>query len=116
MDTIWTPKDNTWGSQSQGFCLRLTLLDSWVDKKTTSTLSVEEMRDPLPADVAGDFRGISQSSDFYGGHGGSHAYLVHEFVDAIAHDRTPAINAWETARYMAAGAWRTSPRSRRGRS
>ena len=34
-------------------------------------------------------------------HGGSHAYLVHEFVDAIAHDRIPAINVWEAARAMA---------------
>jgi len=42
--------------------------------------------------------------DFYGGHGGSHAYLAHEFVDAVAHGRLPAINAWEAARYMAAGA------------
>jgi len=40
---------------------------------------------------------------FYGGHGGSHAYLVHEFVDAVAHDRVPAINVWEAVRYMAAG-------------
>ena len=30
-------------------------------------------------------------------------HLVHEFVDAVAHDRTPMINAWEAARYMAAG-------------
>ena len=42
--------------------------------------------------------------NFYGGHGGSHAYLVHDFVDAISHDRVPAINVWEAARYMAAGA------------
>jgi hypothetical protein len=28
---------------------------------------------------------------------------VHEFVDAIAHNRMPAINAWEAVRYTAAG-------------
>jgi hypothetical protein len=39
----------------------------------------------------------------YGWHGGSHAYLVHEFVDAIANDRTPAVNAWQAARYVAPG-------------
>jgi len=44
-----------------------------------------------------------RTSNFYGGHGGSHAYLAHEFVDAIAHDRQPAINAWEAVRYMVAG-------------
>ena len=39
----------------------------------------------------------------YGGHGGSHAYLVNEFVDAVANDRHPEINVWESVRYMAAG-------------
>jgi hypothetical protein len=39
----------------------------------------------------------------YGGHGGSHAYLVHEFCDAVANDRVPAVNVWEAVRYMAAG-------------
>jgi hypothetical protein len=29
---------------------------------------------------------------------------VHEFVDAVAHDRVPTINVWEAVRYMAAGA------------
>jgi hypothetical protein len=37
------------------------------------------------------------------GHGGSHPYLVHEFVGAVAEDRVPEINAWEAARYMAMG-------------
>lgn len=27
----------------------------------------------------------------------------HEFVDAITHNRTPAINVWAAVRYMAAG-------------
>ena len=37
------------------------------------------------------------------GHGGSHPYLVHEFVDAVYHDRQPATNIWEASRYMAMG-------------
>jgi hypothetical protein len=61
------------------------------------------MREPLPADVAQAFRGAVGKDDFYGGHRGSHAYLVHEFVDAIAHGRRPAIHIWEAVRYMAAG-------------
>ncbi len=65
--------------------------------------SLEEMRDPLPDDVARAFAEGHQGRDFYGGHGGSHAYLVHEFVDAVAQDRHPAINIWEAARYMAMG-------------
>ena len=37
------------------------------------------------------------------GHGGSHPYLVHELVDAVASHRQPLINIWEAARYMAMG-------------
>ena len=37
------------------------------------------------------------------GHGGSHPYLVHEFVDAVANHRQPLTNIWEAARYMAMG-------------
>jgi predicted dehydrogenase len=77
--------------------------NAWVGKKAGTPVTVEEMRDPLPDDVVEAFKGVSKTSDFYGGHGGSHAYLVHEFVDAVAHSRTPAVNAWESARYMAAG-------------
>jgi hypothetical protein len=38
------------------------------------------------------------------GHGGSHPYLVHEFIDAVAANRTPALDAWKAAHYMAMGA------------
>jgi predicted dehydrogenase len=38
------------------------------------------------------------------GHGGSHPYLVHEFVSAISENRQPKINAWEAVRYVAVGA------------
>lgn len=76
----------------------------WVDKREETALTVDEMRDSLPDDVVAAFREATGSENFYGGHGGSHAYLVHEFVDAIAHDRVPAINVWQAVRYMAAGA------------
>jgi len=74
--------------------------DRWCDKNDCTDLTVQEMRDPLPTEVVEAFAG---KGNFYGGHGGSHAYLVHEFVDAVAGGRTPVINAWEAARYMAAG-------------
>ena len=77
--------------------------DGWLDNARRTDLTVDDMRDPLPEEVAQAFRAGTGREDFYGGHGGSHAYLVHEFVDAIAHGRTPAINVWEAVRYMAAG-------------
>lgn len=70
---------------------------------TNKKLTVDEMRDPLPPEVYEAFKNCSKTSDAYGGHGGSHAYLVHEFVDAVASGRQPAINAWEAVRYMAMG-------------
>jgi predicted dehydrogenase len=75
----------------------------WFEKERPTRLSAEEMRDPLPSEVYEAFRRCQGDSDVYGGHGGSHAYLVHEFVDSIAKGRMPAINAWEAARYMAPG-------------
>jgi predicted dehydrogenase len=67
------------------------------------TLSVDEMRDPLPTEVYEAFRACNPHSDAYGGHNGSHAYLVNEFVEAVATGRQPAINVWEAVRYMAMG-------------
>ena len=88
----------------------------WCDKHSATGISIEEMRDRLPDDVAEAFHrelttgsfgtqklSTQESSDFLGGHGGSHAYLVHEFVSAIAECRQPATNIWEAARYMAMG-------------
>jgi hypothetical protein len=75
----------------------------WMDKESSAELSVDQMRDPLPEEVYEAFAACSAASDAYGGHGGSHAYLVHEFVDAVAGGRQPATNAWEAVRYMAPG-------------
>jgi hypothetical protein len=75
----------------------------WAGKDTWRTLTVDEMRTPLPPEVARAFTSEKGDSVAYGGHGGSHAYLVHEFVDSVAKGRTPAVNAWEAVRYMAAG-------------
>jgi len=49
----------------------------------------EELPEPLAANL--------------GGHGGSHAYLVHEFVDSVSRQRIPRINVWEAVRYCAPG-------------
>ncbi len=65
-------------------------------------LTIDDMRDEFPPEVAARFVGDSGQSE-YGGHQGSHAYLVHEFVDAIANNRTPAITAADAAHWLAAG-------------
>ncbi len=75
----------------------------WRTHQGTEELSDASMRDPLPPEVAAAWRNTETDSVEYGGHGGSHAYLVHEFVDAIAHDRQPSINIWQAARFVAAG-------------
>ena len=63
----------------------------------------DEIRDRLPLEVYEAYRIALCEGNVYGGHGGSHAYLVNEFVDSVAHSRMPVINAWEAARYTAAG-------------
>lgn len=73
-------------------------------------LTGEGMRDPLPRDVADAFnqmlnKAAKPGDDFVpSGHGGSHPYLVHEFVTSVAEERMPAINIWDAAHYMAMGA------------
>jgi predicted dehydrogenase len=75
----------------------------WADKERWKAVTIDEMRDPLPPEVQAAFLRDCGTAWISGGHGGSHAYLVHEFVDAVAHGRRPVINAWEAVRYMAAG-------------
>jgi len=80
-------------------------------KPVVRQLTDADMFDELPVDVSAAFaRAMNQEAaddqnlDFVPrGHGGSHPYLVHEFCDAVATGRMPAINAWEAARYMAMG-------------
>ncbi|MDQ3814414.1 MAG: Gfo/Idh/MocA family oxidoreductase [Armatimonadota bacterium] len=74
----------------------------WMDKAGAYPLQEDEMRDPLPDEVRAAF-GLHRGAGVYGGHGGSHPYLVHEFVDALNQQSRPAISVWEAVRYMAAG-------------
>lgn len=77
---------------------------------STQNVSPEDMRDPLPPDVFEALSAAWQEEKgsgadlFQSGHGGSHPYLVHEFVSSICSDRMPAVNAWEAARYNVMGA------------
>ena len=67
-------------------------------------LMVDDMRTPLPPDVLKAFSvSAGDAGSLYGGHQGSHAYLVNEFVDAVANDRTPVITAADAAHLLAAG-------------
>ncbi len=77
--------------------------DTWMVRDRHERLTPDQMRDPLPPEVAAAWKDERTGDVMYGGHGGSHAYLVHEFVDAVAAGRRPAIHAWEACRYMAAG-------------
>jgi hypothetical protein len=37
------------------------------------------------------------------GHEGSHTFLTHEFIDALVHDRQPAIDVYESLAYTVPG-------------
>ena len=65
----------------------------WTTREGWDAVDLSQVRDPLPQPLADDL----------GGHGGSHAYLVHEFVDSCNRERTPRINVWEAVRYLAPG-------------
>ncbi len=82
-------------------------------KPQVQTLTPADMFDPLPVEVQHAFKRVMHrdldeaalvSIDFQSqGHGGSHPYLVHEFIDAVAANRHPEINVWQAVRYMAMG-------------
>jgi len=65
----------------------------WSTRSGVLPVDPTAAREPLPAIYA----------DRLGGHGGSHAYLVNEFVTACAEGRQPRINVWEAVRYVAPG-------------
>ena len=65
----------------------------WTTRKGWDEVDLSEVSEPLPEPLAQDL----------GGHGGSHAYLAHEFVDACDRQRMPWINVWEAVRYVAPG-------------
>jgi len=65
----------------------------WLTLDGQEDVDLAEVSDPLPEALAAE----------KGGHGGSHSYLVHEFVMSIVEQRQPLVNAWEAARYVAPG-------------
>ena len=65
----------------------------WVTKSGWEPIDLSVVGEPLPEPLEAD----------KGGHGGSHAYLVHEFVDACNRGRLPRIHVWEAVRYLAPG-------------
>ena len=65
----------------------------WATKSDKENVDLAPHHEALPEPLASDL----------GGHGGSHAYLAHEFVDAVNLERLPRINVWEAVRYCAPG-------------
>jgi len=65
----------------------------WTSRTGWEPVDLTTATEPLPDALARDL----------GGHGGSHAYLVHEFVDSVNRERLPRTNIWEAVRYVAPG-------------
>ncbi|MCC7490804.1 MAG: Gfo/Idh/MocA family oxidoreductase [Fimbriimonadaceae bacterium] len=65
----------------------------WCSKQGCQPVSIPADFEPLPAALAAD----------KGGHGGSHAYLVHEFVECVRTGRLPRPNIWQAVRCCAPG-------------
>ena len=78
--------------------------DGTLGEHVSVKLTREDMVDLLPPEVLAAWSAVNTTAHaFNSGHGGSHPYLTHEFIDAIVNERRPAIHAWEAARYMAMG-------------
>lgn len=78
-------------------------------KNVATKLQFEDMITKLPDEVSTAFfealniTEIPESKFVPSDHDGSHAYLVHEFVSAVAEGRRPLVDAWKSASYMAMG-------------
>ena len=74
-------------------------------------LTDAELFDPFPPEVLEAFKRVQfkdvadlQNREFQPlGHGGSHPYLVHEFVSSVFEHRQSLVNPWEAGHYMAMG-------------
>lgn len=66
---------------------------TWLTLQGQESVDLSSVEEPLPEALAAD----------KGGHGGSHAYLVHEFITACVQQRQPRVNAWQAVRFMAPG-------------
>lgn len=76
----------------------------WWDKKSHVALTDAQMRQPLPPEIEAAYRAkCGPEADIYGGHGGSHTYLVNEFVMSLVENRQSVLNAWVAARYFVPG-------------
>ena len=65
----------------------------WADKQGRQNIQPTQMHEYLPNTL----------KDKLGGHGGSHAYLVHEFVDSVNQQRLPRVNVWEAVPVLCTG-------------
>jgi len=111
MGTLGTFSEDVWFSIERPDFDNIDLDD--LPQPASRHLTNDEMFGPFPPEVELAFKRAMyrdvddaelQNREFNpAGHGGSHPYLVHEFCDAVANNRTPAINAWEAARYMVMG-------------
>jgi len=66
---------------------------TWLTPEGQEPVDLSTVEEPLPEKLAAN----------KGGHGGSHAYLVHEFVTSCVEQRQPRTNAWAAVRYLAPG-------------
>lgn len=103
MGTLGTYSENMWYYAKRD--------GDYAERFGKEKITYEDMFDKLPPEVEKAFKhAMNQKADDIeslefvpSGHGGSHPYLVHEFVSAVAENRQSAINPWEAARYMAMG-------------
>jgi predicted dehydrogenase len=101
----------TLGTYSEDVWYKAKREGDYAERYGREEITKAEMFDKLPREVEDAFKfAMNQKADDIeslefvpGGHGGSHPYLVHEFVSAVAENRQSLINPWEAARYMAMG-------------
>lgn len=66
----------------------------WYTLQGSSPVELPRFHSPLPKELV---------QYVFGGHHGSHPYLVHDFINAVVNNTTPENNIWEAARHVLPG-------------
>lgn len=66
----------------------------WADRDGERPVELSRLHDELPDEL---------TRFVFGGHHGSHPYLVNDFVQAVVHGTVPRVNVWEAVRHCLPG-------------
>ena len=95
----WTAAPAREGADSYG--TEMSLFERWRNLRASAYVTRPHSEpEPLQADHSSK---LPPSLRKVGGHGGSHPFIIHEFVSACLEERAPAVDVYQALAYTAPG-------------